>query len=344
MCADRADGRCWVGRHGPLLIAEIGGNHEGDFEAALRLTDLAIESGADVVKFQVYSGDTLVSPVEAPDRHAHFRRFELTPEQHLALARRVIDAGLRYNASVWDPAALDWIDPVLDFYKVGSGDLTAWPVLAALARRGKPLLLSTGLATLEEVVQTIEFVCAIEPAYREPTRLALLQCTSTYPTDEWEVNLRAMDTLRDATGRPVGYSDHTRDGLALRIARARGAEILEFHFTDSRNGRGFRDHAISLTRDEVRALVEDLRRIDALLGSAVKAPTAGEMASGHRTSFRRAVYARRALAAGEVLRAEDLVVLRPNHGLDARSFDAAIGRRVRRDTPAFGAIETEDPA
>lgn len=344
MCADRADGRCWVGRHGPLLIAEIGGNHEGDFEAALRLTDLAIESGADVVKFQVYTGDTLVSPVEAPDRHAHFRRFELTPEQHLTLARRVLDAGLRYNASVWDPAALDWLDPVLDFYKVGSGDLTAWPVLAALARRGKPLLLSTGLATLEEVVQTIDFLCGVNPAYREPAQLALLQCTSMYPTDETEVNLRAMDTLREVTGRLVGYSDHTRDGLALRVARARGAEILEFHFTDSRAGRAFRDHAISLTPDEVRALVEDLRRIDALLGSAVKAPTAGEWASGHRTSFRRAVYARRALAAGEVLRAEDLVVLRPNHGLDARSFDAVIGRRVRRDTPAFGAIETEDPA
>lgn len=333
----------WRGRHGPLLIAEIGGNHEGSFDAAMRLTELAIESGADVVKFQVYTGDTLVSPVESPDRHAHFRRFELSRDQHLALARRVLDAGLRYNASVWDPAALDWLDPVLGFYKIGSGDLTAYPVLAAHARRGKPMLLSTGLATLAEVVDAIDFVRRINPVYAEPGRLAVLQCTSMYPTIDAEVNLRAMDTLREATGLPVGYSDHTRDGLALRIAAARGAEILEFHFTDAREGRSFRDHVISLTRDEVRALVDDLGRIRALLGSDVKAPTSGEIDSGHVTSFRRAVYCVRPLRAGEVLRADDLVVRRPNHGVDAREFGAVAGRRVRRDTPAFGALDLEDP-
>jgi N-acetylneuraminate synthase/N,N'-diacetyllegionaminate synthase len=334
----------WQGRHGPLLIAEIGGNHEGSFDAALRLTDLAIESGADVVKFQVYTGDALVSPVESPDRHAHFRRFELSPSQHLALARRVLDAGLRYGASVWDPVALDWLDPVLDFYKIGSGDLTARPILAAHARRGKPILLSTGLSTLEEVIAAVDFIRSLAPRYREPGRLALLQCTSMYPTDDAEVNLRAIDSLRDATGLPVGYSDHTRDGLALRLAAARGARVLEFHFTDARDGRAFRDHAISLTQTEVRSLIEDLRRIDSMLGSGIKAPTCGEIASGHVTSFRRAVYAKRALRAGEVLRAEDLVVLRPNHGVDARSLDVVIGRRVRHDTPAFGALELEDSA
>lgn len=334
----------WRGRHGPLLIAEIGGNHEGSFEAASRLTDLAIESGADVVKFQVYTGDTLVSPVESPDRHAHFRRFELSPDQHLALARRVLDAGLRYNASVWDPAALDWLDPVLDFHKIGSGDLTAYPVLAAHARRGKPMLLSTGLATLAEVVDAIDFVRRINPVYKEPGHLAVLQCTSMYPTIDGEVNLRAMDTLCEATGLPVGYSDHTRDGLALRIAAARGARVLEFHFTDTREGRGFRDHAISLTRAEVRELIDDLVRIETLLGSGIKAPTPGEIDSAHLTSFRRAVYCARPLRAGEVLQAEDLVVRRPNHGIDARDFEAVAGRRVRRDTPAFGALDLEDPA
>jgi N-acetylneuraminate synthase/N,N'-diacetyllegionaminate synthase len=336
-------GTLWRGRHGPLLIAEIGGNHEGSFDAALRLTDLAIESGADVVKFQIYTGDTLVSPVEAPDRHAHFRRFELAPDQHLAIARRVLDAGLRYNASVWDPAALDWLDPVLDFYKIGSGDLTAYPVLVAHARRGKPMLLSTGLATLGEVTDAVGFVRGVNPVYGESGHLAVLQCTSMYPTIDAEVNLRAMDTLREATGLPVGYSDHTRDGLALRVAAARGAQVLEFHFTDGRDGREFRDHALSLTRDEVRALVADLGRIDVLLGSALKEATPGEIESGHVSSFRRALYSKRQLHAGEVLREEDLVVRRPNHGIDARAFEAVVGRRVRRDTPAFGALDLEDP-
>ena len=129
----------------PLLIAEIGGNHEGDFEYARHLCDLAIESGADYVKFQLYTGDSLVSPVESPERHEHFRRFELTPEQHLDLARRCRAGGVGYNASVWAPEMLEWIDDHLDFYKIGSGDLTAWPVLERFAERGKPMLLSTGL-------------------------------------------------------------------------------------------------------------------------------------------------------------------------------------------------------
>ena len=329
----------WQGHHGPLLIAEIGGNHEGDFDAAVRMTDLAIASGADVVKFQIYTGDTLVSPVESPDRHRHFQRFELSPQQHIALAERCQAAGRIYNASVWDLDALAWLDPYLTFYKVGSGDLTAYPVLEGLARRGKPILLSTGLSRLDEVVDAVRLIRATNPVYHAAGQLALLQCTSMYPTAPEEVNLRAMDTLAVATGCPVGYSHHTPDGLALRAAVARGAAVLEFHFTDQREGRTFRDHAISLMADEVRALAGDIGRIGRLLGSADKAPTPGELETGHVTSFRRAVYSRRPLHAGERLQRDDLVVLRPNHGVDARRLDDAVGRQVACDTPAFGRLE-----
>lgn len=332
----------WQGRHGPLLIAEIGGNHEGDFEAALRMTDLAIASGADVVKFQIYTGDTLVSPVESPDRYRHFQRFELSPDQHIALAERCRAAGCDYNASVWDPGALDWLDPYLTFYKVGSGDLTAYPLLQAFAARGKPILLSTGLSRLDEVVDAVRLIRATNPAYASPGMLALLQCTSMYPTAPDEVNLRAMDTLAAATGCPVGYSHHTPDGLALLAAVARGAAVLEFHFTDQREGQTFRDHAISLMADEVRTLVGDIQRIGRLLGCAGKAPTRGEEDSGHVTSFRRAVYCTRPLKAGERLRREDLVVLRPNHGIDARDFEQVVGAAIAQDTPAFGALRLED--
>ena len=332
----------WQGRFGPMLIAEIGGNHEGDFDAALRMTDLAIASGADVVKFQVYTGDTLVSPTEAPDRHRHFQRFELPPEQHIALAERCHAAGRIYNASVWDLDMLDWLDPHLSFYKIGSGDLTAYPLLDGLARRGKPMLLSTGLASLPEVVDAVRFIRSANPDYEDPARLALLQCTSMYPTAPEEVNLRVMDTLREATGLAVGYSHHAIDRLALLVAAARGASVLEFHFTDQREGRTFRDHAISLTAVEVAQLAEQIERVQRVLGHAAKAPTAGEHESGHVTSFRRAVYSRRALRAGERLRYEDLVVLRPNHGIDARNLDQVIGRVVAADTPAFGALVLED--
>ena len=328
----------WQGRFGPLLIAEIGGNHEGDFDAALRMTDLAISSGADVVKFQIYTGDTLVSPVESPDRHRHFQRFELTPEQHIALAERCRAAGRIYNASVWDLGALEWLDSYLTFYKVGSGDLTAYPILEGLARRGKPILLSTGLSTLEEVVDTVGLIRSVNPAYAMPGQLALLQCTSMYPTDPGEVNLRAMDAIANATGCPVGYSHHTQDALALLAAVAREAVVLEFHFTDQREGRAFRDHAISLMADEVKALASNIERIRCLLGSSDKAPTPGEREAGHVTSFRRAVYSRRALHVGERLQREDLVVLRPNHGVDARAFEDVIDKEVACDTLALGRL------
>ena len=328
----------WQGRFGPLLIAEIGGNHEGDFDAAMRMTDLAIASGADVVKFQIYTGDSLVSPVESPDRHRHFQRFELSQEQHIALAKRCQAAGRIYNASVWDLSVLEWLDPYLTFYKIGSGDLTAYPLLKGFAQRGKPILLSTGLSTLDEVIDAVRVIRQANPAYHAPNMLALLQCTSMYPTAPDEVNLRAMDTLAANCTCPVGYSHHTQDQLALLAAVARGASVLEFHFTDQREGRSFRDHAISLMADEVSVLARDCERICKMLGQPDKAPTAGERNSGHIESFRRAVYYNTSLRAGEKLQREHMVVLRPNHGVDARMFEEAVGQVITCDTPAFGQL------
>ena len=325
----------------PLLVAEIGGNHEGDPAAAVRLCDEAIASGADYVKFQIYSADGLVSPRESPDRHRHFRTFELAPEQHLALARRCLEAGVGYCASVWDEAALQWIDDHLDFYKIGSGDLTAWPLIESFARRGKPIALATGLATLEEVVDTVAFIREVNPLYRAEGTIVLLQCTAMYPIEDDAANLRAMDTLHAATGLDVGYSDHTRGSLALVVAAARGARFLEFHFTDTREGKTFRDHHVSLTRDEVRDLKSQIERVAVLLGDGVKRPMPCEIENGHPESFRRGLYSRRPLRAGEPINRDDLVALRPNHGVDARAYRQVPGKIVRRDTAAFEAIDLE---
>ena len=328
----------WQGAFGPLLIAEIGGNHEGDFAYAIRLTDLAIESGADVIKFQLYRGESLVSPVEAPDRYSHFQRFELTQDQHIALAQRCIAAGKQYLASVWDLQMLDWIDPYLPFYKIGSGDLTAYSLLKAFAERGKPIVLSTGLASLSDVLGAVQFIQSINAKYRDPNQLAILQCTSMYPNADSDVNLAVMDTLRSETGLSIGYSDHSIGDFALTIAAARGAQVLEFHFTDTRVGKTFRDHAISLTAEEVRALSQRLQHMRTLIGSADKVPLASEISSGHVQSFRRAVYCKLNLKAGDVLQAEHLITLRPNHGVDARELEAVVGKRVLADTPAFSAL------
>jgi N,N'-diacetyllegionaminate synthase len=195
---------------------------------------------------------------------------------------------------------------------------------------------------LAEVQATVAFLQRCNHSYHRPDKLALLQCTSMYPNADSDVNLRAMDTLRAATNLPVGYSDHSCDDLALFIAAARGASVLEFHFTDAREGKTFRDHAISINHAELCALVVKLKRLEMLLGSSEKRALPVEHESGHVVSFRRAIYAKRDLRAGEPLRAEDLVALRPNHGVDARAFDSIIGKSVAADTPAFAALRLLD--
>lgn len=313
----------------PYLIAEIGGNHEGSFEQARKQCALAIESGADCIKFQLYSADGLVNPLLSPDRHAHFRRFELTREQHVALAETCRAAGRDYLASVWEPDMLEWIDPYLRHYKIGSGDLTATPILRMHARRGKPIILSTGLATLAEVQKAVADIRAANLSYQAPGRIALLQCTSMYPNQDGDVNLAVLRTLADIPGVAVGYSDHTIGMEALVAAVAAGAQILEFHFTDRREGREFRDHKISLTVDEVRVLRKRVEQVVRFLGSPEKRPLESEIAAGHVGSFRRGLFPARDLPAGTVLGEDDLLCLRPAEGIRAEDYDRLLGRRLR---------------
>ena len=330
------------GKYGPLLIAEIGGNHEGDFEYAKKLCQLAIDSKADYVKFQIYTGNTLVSPVESPDRNKHFKKFELTKEQHIELAEMTIQAGRRYAASVWDPEILDWIDPYMDFYKIGSGDLTAYPVIAAIAKRNKPIIISTGLATEQEVLDAVKFIQQCNGIYRDANNLAILQCTSMYPIEYGDANLNVMLRLRERTGLSVGYSDHTTDSRALCYAYAMGAEVLEFHFTDTREGKQFRDHKVSLTKDDVHALIDELEIIRQLKGDFEKKPTAIELENNHVVSFRRAAYFNKDVNEGHIVREEDLVYLRPNVGTDARHFASLIGKTVARPIKAYAGFSEQD--
>lgn len=319
------------GKFGPLLIAEIGGNHEGNFDYAKRLTQLAIESGADVVKFQIYTGDTLVSSIESPDRNKHFKKFELTQEQHIELAKMVVDSGLKYTASVWDIDALRWIDDYLSFYKIGSGDLTAYPFLKFFALKGKPIVLSTGLATENEVLDAVKYIQEINPAYTNEEMLAVLQCTSMYPINDSDANLNVMHRLKELTNVCIGYSDHTEGSKALITAVSMGAKVLEFHFTDDRKGKVFRDHRVSLTKDEVQKLLIEISDIKNLQGSKIKQVLKIEKDNKHEISFRRAVYPSRDIKRGEVLNENNLTVLRPNHGIDARSFFEVIGKRAKFD-------------
>ena len=331
--------KTWKSKRGVYLIAEVGGNHEGDFEKAIELAELACKSGADAVKFQIYSADSLVSKMEEPKRHAHFKKLELLPEQHIALAEICRDNGVTYTASVWDMNALEWIDPYMKFYKIGSGDLTAYPILEKIARIGKPIIVSTGLATLEEIKGTVQFLQSINDRYKQRDYLALLQCTTSYPNIESEVNLRVMKTLKKEFSLTVGYSDHTRDSYAAQIAVAMGAEILELHFTDNKLRENFRDHQISFTNDDIQKLVCDLERIKTLEGSLIKKPTEGEIKSGHIKSFRRGVYALRDITKEEIIDEYNSGLLRPKQDLDLDAYKDWKGKKLNRSVKKFHRID-----
>ncbi|MEN0047252.1 MAG: N-acetylneuraminate synthase family protein [Bacteroidota bacterium] len=330
------------GKHGPLLIAEIGGNHEGNFEYAKELTQLAIDTDVDFVKFQIYTGNTLVSKVENPVRNKHFKKFELHPEQHIELAEMIQAAGIGYMSSVWDMSALDWIDDYIPVYKIGSGDMTAYPVLRQTAELGKPMIVSTGLSHEKEVLEMVEFIQNIDERYKQKEYLALLQCTSMYPITSGDAHLAVMERFQQLTGLTVGYSDHTEGSKALFYAVAMGAEILEFHFTDSREHKQFRDHKVSLTPVEVKNLIEEIQLINAYKGNATKQPLPIEINNQHDVTFRRAVYPSKDIKKGEQLSEDNLVTLRPAHGIDARFYAKCLGKTAKKDLSMHQKLEWKD--
>ena len=321
----------WKGKHGPLLIAEIGGNHEGDFEYAKKLTQLAIESDVDYIKFQIYTGDSLVNKIESPVRNKHFKKFQLTNQQHIQLAQMCRAHGVGYMASVWDLSFISWIDEYMDVYKIGSGDLTAYQVLKGICKTQKPIILSTGLSTLEEVKASVAFIQSCDPIYFSPNKLSILQCTSMYPIPFEEANLAVMNTLSKETLLPIGYSDHTEGCKALSYSVAMGAKILEFHFTDAREGKKFRDHKVSLTKDETLNLISEIKTIYTLQGNGNKEPTPSELDNKHEQSFRRALFMKSNIKKNQIITEDDIISLRPCHGIPANFLNELIGKKANRN-------------
>ena len=319
------------GNSGVLMIAEIGGNHEGDFEYAKKLVRDAVSTKADVVKLQLYTGDTLVNKKLSPTRNEHFKKFELSKEQYIELAKMVIHAGKYFTASVWDLDMLDWIDPYMAFYKIGSGDLTAYPVIKRTAELGKPIIISAGLSTEQEVIDCVKFIQSVDKKYCSPEYLAVLQCTAMYPIEDTDANLAVINRFKQLFGVTVGYSDHTRGSEALKYSVAAGAEVLEFHFTDSRDGKVFRDHFVSLTPKEVDELYDSIFVIKGFMGDETKKPLKIEIDNGHPVSFRRGVFPIHYIPKGKTIEESDLVCLRPAEGISAVDYYKLIGKVAKED-------------
>jgi N,N'-diacetyllegionaminate synthase len=327
-----------------LSIAEIGVNHEGDFAKAQRLLQLAAASSADAVKFQAYYvGDVrLVSPSADPDRFDRMRRNELSIEQFKTLAREAQSCKVMFLCTCFDPRTVSELNGVLPAFKIASGDLTNDLLLSAVAATGKPILLSTGMSTSNEIRHALEVIARGPQLEALRDRVVLLQCTSSYPCPPEQVQLGAMDDMRRTFGLRVGYSDHTLDSLACEAAVAMGACVVEKHFTDQKSGRNFRDHALSAEPAEFQTLVATIRAIETLRGRTPKAVQ--EVEAANRLPMRRSIAVARDLPAGTRLSSELLVALRPSSGWPVTDWPALIGRTLVRPLSAGDLIKASDLA
>ena len=337
------------------IIAEAGVNHNGRMDLALNLVAAAAEAGADAVKFQTFNAARLASKTvekahyqkSTTDAHESqlemLTKLELPESWHGELQAVAEKLGIAFLSTAFDEMSLRFLQTLnLPLYKVPSGELTNGPLLWRFAKTGKPLIISTGMATLSEVEQGLAIVnhalnfykaprnieavwtCWSDEAAREKLKenVTLLHCTSQYPTPWCEVNLRAMDTLSAAFGVAVGYSDHTTGTVIPVAAVARGAVVIEKHFTLDRSLPG-PDHKASLEVNEFKSMVDDIRALEMALGSGIKAPQTSEWDT--RKIARQSIIAARHLPAGKKIEQSDLATARTGGGLSPALYWNLLG-------------------
>ncbi len=338
------------------IIAEAGVNHNGRLDLACALVDAAAAAGADAVKFQTFKADALAlssAPKAAyqdrqigtgTSQHDMLKALELPDDWHGTLQARARGLGIDFLSTAFDFASLDFLETLdMPFYKVPSGELTNAPLLWRFARTGRPLVVSTGMATLSEVEQALAVISHARGQRDEPATMAevwqaygagpratdvtLLHCTSQYPTPMAEVNLAAMGTLAQAFGLPVGYSDHT-EGVSVPLAAvALGARVIEKHMTTDCSLPG-PDHAASLEPADFAAMVRGIRDLTAAMGSGIKAPQPSEWDT--RRAARQTLVAARDIAAGTRLGRADLTTARAGQGRAASDLWDMVGTTTLR--------------
>lgn len=321
------------------IIAEAGVNHNGSLELARRLVRAAAEAGVDAVKFQTFKAGTLVSR-DAPkadyqkqttdaaeSQYQMLKKLELSEESHRELKALCAQLGVAFLSTPFDITDIPFLSALdMPFFKVPSGAITDLPYLRAINAQKKPVLLSTGMATEDEVAAALKLLPDCE--------VTLLHCTTEYPCPYGDVNLKALQTLQARFSLPVGYSDHTQ-GIEVSVAAAAlGATVIEKHFTLDRTMEG-PDHKASLEPGELRALVTSVRHVtDALSGDGTKTPVEAERAIA--SVARKSIVAKRAIAAGEVFSTDSLATMRPGTGISPMRWDEVVGCVANR---AFSAGE-----
>ena len=323
---------------GVFIIAEAGVNHNGCVETARKMIDVAAKAGVDAVKFQTFKTSLLVSR-DAPKadyqknqdnigegQFEMLRKLELDEDAHRDLIEYAKKAGIMFMSTPFDHESIELLDKLnLSIFKIGSGDLTNVPYLRHIARLNKQIILSTGMADIEEVRQSVEVLLEAGVARADVT---LLHTNTAYPTKYPDVNLSAMHSLAETFSMKVGYSDHT-PGIEVPIAAvAMGAEVIEKHFTLDRDMTG-PDHKASLEPDELEAMVRAIRNIEQAIGNGVKKPSASEMKNF--TAARKSIVAKNDIIMGDIFTESNLTVKRPGNGISPLQWDKLIGSVAKKD-------------
>lgn len=318
-----------------LIIAEAGVNHNGDINIAKELVREAKRCGADIVKFQTFNPGKLASrhAIMADyqkenlgfeeSQEAMLSRLTLKQEEYVMLADYCREVGIQFLSTPFEMESVRFLNDLQDIWKIPSGEITNYPYLLEIAKTGKDIILSTGMSTLQEVIDAFAVL-------REngAGKITLLHCTTNYPTPMQDVNLNAMLTLRDKCGCAVGYSDHTK-GIEVPIAAvALGAEVIEKHFTLDRNMEG-PDHKASLEPDELEAMIKAIRNIEKARGDGVKTPSESEKAN--IAVVRKSIIAADSIKAGDILTEKNLTTKRPGTGISPMRWNEILGTRAIRD-------------
>ncbi|HET6351099.1 MAG TPA: N-acetylneuraminate synthase [Coriobacteriia bacterium] len=318
------------------VIAEAGVNHNGSPDRALAMVDAAADAGADAIKFQSFVPEALVSPAAQKADYQKtqtgdgsqlemLRALQLDAPSHERLLAACADRGIAFLSSPFDIPSVRLLASLgAREFKIASGEITNLPMLREIAACAESVLLSTGMATLDEIAAAIE---ALEAAGLERSRITVLHCTTEYPTPFDEVNLLAMAEIRDRFGIEIGYSDHTR-GIEVSVAAAAlGATVVEKHFTLDRSLPG-PDHAASVEPDELASLVTAVRNVSVALGDGHKVPTPTE--SRNMPLVRKSIVAAAGIAKGETFTEANLTTKRPGTGLSPMLWDSVIGQQAPR--------------
>ncbi len=336
-----------------FIIAEAGVNHNGSLGLAKQLVDAAAEAGADAVKFQTFKAEYLVTP--AAERAAYQKRnmpgrresqlemikaLELSYDSFRLLKKYCDKKGITFLTSTADIESTEYIRGLVPVLKVGSSEVTNIPFLEYVAGLAKPVILSTGMSTLAEVEKAVAVLKGGRPGRdKRFAPLTLLHCTTNYPCPPNEVNLRAMVTLREAFGLPVGYSDHTLGAEVAVAAAAMGAAIVEKHLTLDKTMEG-PDHKASADPAELAAMVRAIRNIETALGNGRKVPNKSELEI--MKVARKSIVANAAIARGTLITPELVSVKRPGSGIPPHDLPHILGLRLRKDKKAGDVLQWGD--